>query len=239
MKLKIVLAMILAVCLLAGCSGAPKKEDSKAPATESSKEESVKEESSAKPESAASDTEEDEDEEEAAPESSETEEPEEAEDEAEDAEDAESETSEEASGDQTNSVYKLVSEGAPEDTLLVLINEPDEAFLYATRITDEFDLTTQNRVMMIPRYEHSTIRLWTLKTEFDDDGQTAMQVHDELLYEVADSSRETVLMTSVERIEDSARYAVEIITPEGEGEYYFNFYGDNLPQTEFITAAKG
>ena len=236
MKLKIVLAMILAVCLLAACSGAPKKEDSKAPATESSKEESVKEESSTKPESAAADTEEDEDEKEEVSESSDIEEEEEEEEE----EAAEPETStEEESGDQTNSVYKLVSEGAPEDTLLVLINEPDEAFLYATRVTDEFDLTTQNRVMMIPRYEHSTIRLWTLKTEFDDDGQTAMQVHDELLYEVADSTRETVLMTSVERIEDSARYAVEIITPEGEGEYYFNFYGENLPQTEFITAAKG
>ena len=237
MKLKIVLIMILAVCLLAACSGAPKKEDSKAPATESSKEESVKEESSTKSESAAADTEEDEDEEEEAPESSDVEEEEEEEEEE---EAAEPETStEEESGDQTNSVYKLVSEGAPEDTLLVLINEPDEAFLYATRVTDEFDLTTQNRVMMIPRYEHSTIRLWTLQTEFDDDGQTAMQVHDELLYEVADSTRETVLMTSVERIEDSARYAVEIITPEGEGEYYFNFYGENLPQTEFITAAKG
>ena len=233
MKLKIVLIMILAVCLLAACSGAPKKEDSKAPATESSKEESVKEESSTKTESAAADTEEDEDEEEEVSESSDVEEEEE-----EEAAEPEASAAEE-SGDQTNSVYKLVSEGAPEDTLLVLINEPDEAFLYATRVTDEFDLTTQNRVMMIPRYEHSTIRLWTLKTEFDDDGQTAMQVHDELLYEVADSTRETVLMTSVERIEDSARYAVEIITPEGEGEYYFNFYGENLPQTEFITAAKG
>ena len=239
MKLKLILALVLAVVLLAACSSAPKKEESPAAASEESKEESSKEESSKKEE--AQKTEKDEEESEEAPEA--VEEEEEEEEEAEEEESApqpeESSAAAEEEGDGINTVYKRICEDAPEDTLLILLNEPDEAFLYATRISDEFDLMVEDRVMMIPRYEHSTVRLWSLKMEFSDDGETAMQVHDELLYEVKDSTLETVLMTSVPRIEDTARYAVEIITPFGEGEYNFNFYGEDLPQIEYIVAAKG
>ncbi|MCR5004461.1 MAG: hypothetical protein K6A77_01020 [Clostridiales bacterium] len=234
MKLKMILAMVLAIVLLAGCSSAPKKEESKPAASESSKEESSKkEESSSKTEV----SEEEEDEEETVEETPEEEAPEEEEEEEQEAA-PQPETSE-AEGEAVNHVYRQVGKDAPEGTLLILINEPDEAFLYATRVSDEFDLTTLDRVMLIPRYEHSSIRLWTLKTEFSDDGETAMQVHDEMLYEIEDSTLDTVLLTSIPRIEDSARYAVEITTPHGDGEYYFNFYGDDLPQIEYIEAAKG
>ncbi len=234
MKLKMILAMVLAIVLLAGCSSAPKKEESKPAASESSKEESSKkEETSSKTEV----SEEEEDEEETVEETPEEEAPEEEEEEEQEAA-PQPETSE-AEGEAVNHVYRQVGKDAPEGTLLILINEPDEAFLYATRVSDEFDLTTLDRVMLIPRYEHSTIRLWTLKTEFSDDGETAMQVHDEMLYEIEDSTLDTVLLTSIPRIEDSARYAVEITTPHGDGEYYFNFYGDDLPQIEYIEAAKG
>ncbi|MCR5004439.1 MAG: hypothetical protein K6A77_00880 [Clostridiales bacterium] len=232
MKLKMILALVLAIVLLAGCSSAPKKEESKPAASESSKEESSKkEETSSKTEV----SEEEEDEEEPVEETPEEEAPEEEEEE-------EAEPQPEASDDgaePVNDVYKLVGKDAPEDTLLILINEPDEAFLYATRVSDEFELTTLDRVMIIPRYEHSTIRLWTLKTEFSEDGETAMQVHDEMLYEIQDSTLETVMMTSVPRIEDSARYALEVLTPHGDSEYYFNFYGDDLPEIEYIQPAKG
>ena len=243
MKLKLILALVLAVVLLAGCSSAPKKEESPAVASEESKEESSKEESSKKEEASKVEEEEEEDvsesESEAAEEDEEEEEEEEEEEPAPESKPEESSAAEEEEEDGINSVYKRVCEDAPEDTLMILMNGPDDAFLYATRISDEFDLMVDDQVMMIPRYEHSTIRLWSLKMEFSEDGETAMQVHDELLYEVEDSTVETVLFTSVPRIEDTARYAVEVITPYGEGEYFFNFYGEDLPQIEYIVAAKG
>ena len=238
MKLKFILVLVLAIVLLAGCSKTPKKEETKPSATESSKEDSsVQEESSSQPEAAKADEEEEEEEAETVEEEPE-EEPEEEEEEQEEETAPQQDTAEDET-EPVNDVYKLVGKDAPEGTLLILINDPDEAFLYATRVSDEFELTTQDRVMIIPRYEHSTIRLWTLKTEFSEDGETAMQVHDEMLYEIKDSDLATVMMTSVPRIEDSARYALEILTPHGDGEYYFNFYGDDLQQIEYIEAAKG
>ena len=240
MKLKFILVLVLSIVLLAGCSKTPKKEETKPAATESSKEDSsVQEESSSQPEAAKADEEEEEEEEEAETVEEEPEEEPEEEEEEQEEETAPQQDTAEDETEPVNDVYKLVGKDAPEGTLLILINDPDEAFLYATRVSDEFELTTQDRVMIIPRYEHSTIRLWTLKTEFSEDGETAMQVHDEMLYEIKDSDLATVMMTSVPRIEDSARYALEILTPHGDGEYYFNFYGDDLQQIEYIEAAKG
>ena len=58
-----------------------------------------------------------------------------------------------------NTTYAELAEEDTDDTLLLIVNEPDDVVMYTTPVTDEFNLAAEDHVLIVPKYEHSTIRL--------------------------------------------------------------------------------
>ncbi len=245
---KYLVIMILALCLvISACGKKPAPEASEESAMpessesiESSEEisEEPSEESSIEPEveeSEEEEPEEEESEEEEEPEEESSEEPEE--ESSEESEESSEEPAEPEHPEGVNLVYLEVAvEDEPDKALMVLYNNPDGELLYNVEISDTFNVAAFDQVMMIPRYEHSKIILWSLKTETGEDDQI-IQVHDEKVFECKDATDRTVLFTSVERVEDAPRYALEIETDDhGKAEYIFEFNAKGNPPVEYITA---
>ncbi len=134
-----------------------------------------------------------------------------------------------------NTFYRDLAEKDKDtgDTLMLLINHPNEAAVSAVQVTDEFNLAANDQVLMIPKYEHSTIRVWTLKSVIDPETDSPVQERDELVYECLDSTVKTVLFTSIPRIEDAPLYCVVVDTPLGTAEYSFTYMAD-VPGMEYL-----
>lgn len=227
--------VLLALCLvLAGC-GSSKKDASESKEPESSIEESSEssvEESSEESSVEESSKEESSEEESSVQESSEEESSEE--------EPAQESSEEESSGERTNPMYEEFAQEEPEDALVLLFNEPDGEVLYAVAISDQFNVAAFDQVIILPKYEHMSLTLWSLKTEMQEDGEEEkpVQVHDEVLYEISDTTDRTALYTSIERVEDAPHYALEVKSEHGNAEYIFTFNADGNPEYEYITAEK-
>lgn len=133
-----------------------------------------------------------------------------------------------------NSVYSKVATEDTDDALMLLVNQPDGELLYTISVTDEFNLAANDQVLMIPKYEHSTIRVWTLKSVIDPATDTPTQERDEMIYECLDSHLKTVLYTSIPRVEDAPQYVVVVETPIGSAEYVFEYQPAGTPDMEYL-----
>ncbi len=240
---KSLLIVLLALCLvLAGC-GSSKKDASESKEPESSVEESSEssvEESSEESSVEESSKEESSEEESSVQESSEEESSEEVSEESSEEESAQESSEEESSGERTNPMYEEFAQEEPEDALVLLFNEPDGEVLYAVAISDQFNVAAFDQIIILPKYEHMSLTLWSLKTEMQEDGEEEkpVQVHDEVLYEISDTTDRTALYTSIERVEDAPHYALEVKSEHGNAEYVFTFNADGNPEYEYITAEK-
>ena len=253
------IAMIIICMLLVGCSGGKKETSSEASKAEessvASQEESVpvqesKEEESSVPEESSVEESSEESIEESIEESSEesveesSEEPvqESSEEPVEESSEESVEESSEAPAEEDETLNRFYAEFCPEEpeeALAILYNEPEGEVLYSVPITDEFNVMAFDHVLILPKYTHMSFAFWSLKTEMEEvDGEEVpVQVHDELIYECKDTDDRTAFFSSIERVEDAPKYALEIKSEYGNAEYIFTFHADGNPEYEYIVVA--
>ena len=242
------IAMIIICMLLAGCSGGKKETSSEASKAEessaASQEESVqvqesKEEESSVPEESSVEESSEESIEESIEESSEESVEESSEESVEESSEESVEESSEAPVEEDETLNRFYAEFCPEEpeeALAILYNEPEGEVLYSVPITDEFNVMAFDHVLILPKYTHMSFAFWSLKTEMEEvDGEEVpVQVHDELIYECKDTDDRTAFFSSIERVEDAPKYALEIKSEYGDAEYIFTFHADGNPEYEYI-----
>lgn len=144
------------------------------------------------------------------------------------------ESSQEEPGETINNMFRQATYDLDTgDAIGILYNDPDGGLLYGIRVSDEVNVTTSDRVLIIPKYEHTSIQIYTLKSVSDKDGKTT-QKKDELVYEIPDSSLDTVLFTSVPRIEDAPAYMLIMKHDKTKATYKFRFYSPAAPEYELL-----
>ncbi|WP_206457927.1 hypothetical protein [Anaerovorax sp. IOR16] len=136
------------------------------------------------------------------------------------------------SGCSDNSVESSFFKDAPEKAIALIVNlpTPEQILEYKVSETLYFD-ETDEKMLFIPRYEHTTIDVYAL--EYDEEVENLAE---KKIYSNTDSKKDFCLEFRAIRPEGIPNYKVSIGLPNGiQKEYIFSYNGkDGNPNMEYI-----
>jgi hypothetical protein len=132
------------------------------------------------------------------------------------------------------SAYESLGKAAPEDGLVLLVNNPNEKKIGLVDIGESIKLDeTEEHILIIPKLENTRIEIWSLKYVEDK------LVSDKLVYNNKKTPNNFVLDAKVTRAEGIPQYKMLVYTPDASAEYIFSYNGkDGNSELEYISAAK-
>ena len=132
----------------------------------------------------------------------------------------------------SSSPFDILGKDAPEDGMLLIVNNPSSDQLKSVTISENLKLDeTTEQILLIPKNTNSTISIWSL--EFIDNNL----VPNKKIYECEKTPENFVLSTKLIRPEGIAQYKVEITSENLTSEYIFSYDGKNgTPNIEYISA---
>ncbi|ARC86068.1 putative lipoprotein [Clostridium argentinense CDC 2741] len=131
-----------------------------------------------------------------------------------------------------SSSFEVLGKDTPEDTVLLIVNNPSSDQLKLVTISENLELDeTSEQILLIPRNTNSTISIWSLK--FTDNNL----VPNKKIYECEKTPENFVLSTKLISPEGIPQYKVEITSENLTSEYIFSYDGKNgTPNIEYISA---
>ncbi|WP_291579599.1 hypothetical protein [Clostridium sp. UBA6640] len=132
----------------------------------------------------------------------------------------------------SSSSFEVLGKDTPEDTVLLIVNNPSSDQLKLVTISENLELDeTNEQILLIPRSTNSTLSIWSL--EFTDNNL----VPNKKIYECEKTPENFVLSTKLIRPEGIPQYKVEITSGDLTSEYIFSYDGKNgTPNIEYISA---
>lgn len=130
------------------------------------------------------------------------------------------------------SFFEALGKDTPEDTVLLIVNNPSSDQLKLVTISKNLELDeTNEQILLIPKNTNSTISIWSL--EFTDNNL----VSNKKIYECEKTPENFVLSAKIIRPEGIPQYKARITSGNLTSEYIFSYDGKNgTPNIEYISA---
>lgn len=121
---------------------------------------------------------------------------------------------------------------APEDAIALIVNLPTSEQRSQYHVSETLYLDeTEEKILFVPRYEHTTIEIYALEFKEGDENLTEKKIYSNL-----DCREDFCLELQAIRPEGIPNYKISILLPNSiQKEYIFSYNGkDGNPNLEYI-----
>nr|MDD6335703.1 hypothetical protein [bacterium] len=138
-----------------------------------------------------------------------------------------------ARGTPAQTLYDALAQGAPDDALMLIINQPTgEQLSAAARLETWLEGDDANRVLLVPRYGDARAQLWEMQSHTDGTFTRKTMIWD---YDFAAKDGAQAIHTAIFRPQSAPLYKLYLKTAQAEGEFLFACNGgDNTGRCEYV-----